>query len=49
MGCPHEVGEAILGHVLPGVAGDYNLYRYDAERSQWLAALGVKLEEFIGA
>lgn len=49
MGCPHEVGEAILGHVLPGVAGDYNLYRYDAERGQWLAALDAKLEEFIGA
>lgn len=49
MGCPHEVGEAILGHVLPGVAGDYNLYRYDAERCHWLAALSAKLEEFIAA
>jgi integrase len=46
MGCPHEVGEAILGHVLPGVAGVYNLYRYDAERRQWLGALDAKLEEF---
>lgn len=45
LGCPHEVGEAILGHVLPGVAGDYNLYAYDKERRQWLAALSVRLEQ----
>ena len=49
MGCPHEVGEAILGHVLPGVAGDYNLYHYDAERIEWLSALNVKLEALIAA
>ncbi len=45
LGCPHEVGEAILGHVLPGVAGDYNLYAYDKERRQWLAALSVRLAQ----
>lgn len=45
MGCPHEVGEAILGHVLPGVAGDYNLYRYDAERRIWLKRLSDRLEQ----
>lgn len=45
MGCPHEVGEAILGHVLPGVAGDYNLYTYDKERRHWLAALSLRLEQ----
>lgn len=43
LGCPHEVGEAILGHVLPGVAGDYNLYRYDRERRHWLGALDARL------
>ena len=43
MGCPHEVAEAILGHVLPGVAGDYNLYRYDAERRFWLKRLSERL------
>jgi len=43
MGCPHEIGEAILGHVLPGVAGDYNLYRYDAERRLWLRRLSDQL------
>lgn len=49
IGCPHEVGEAILGHVLPGVAGDYNLYRYDKERCHWLAALDARLEDIIAA
>lgn len=49
IGCPHEVGEAILGHVLPGVAGDYNLYRYDKERCHWLAALDARLEHIIAA
>ncbi|SIQ00472.1 integrase family protein [Pseudacidovorax sp. RU35E] len=48
MGCPHEVGEAILGHVLPGVAGDYNLYRYDAERRLWLRQLSDRLEQIAG-
>lgn len=47
LGCPHEVGEAILGHVLPGVAGDYNLYRYDKERVHWLKALDTELERII--
>ncbi|WP_377153270.1 tyrosine-type recombinase/integrase [Roseateles sp. UC29_93] len=45
MGCPHEVGEAILGHVLPGVAGDYNLYQYDAERVLWLSRWATQLAE----
>lgn len=44
LGCPHEVGEAILGHVVPGVAGDYNLYRYDKERAHWLGRLDAHLE-----
>lgn len=49
LGCPHEVGEAILGHVLPGVAGDYNLYKYDKERRHWLGALDAKLQGIISA
>lgn len=48
LGCPHEVGEAILGHVLPGVAGDYNLYRYDAERRLWLKRLSDSLDQLRG-
>jgi integrase len=45
MGCPREIGEAILGHVLPGVEGDYNLYQYDAERRMWLKRLSDRLEQ----
>lgn len=47
--CPHEVGEAILGHVLPGVAGDYNLYRHDPERRAWLTTLDKHLESCVSA
>ena len=45
MGCPHEVGETILGHVLTGVAGVYNLHRYDAERRLWLTRLAGHLQD----
>jgi integrase len=45
MGCPNEIGEAILGHVQPGVVGTYNLYAYDAERRLWLARLSARLED----
>lgn len=44
LGCPHDVGEAILGHKVVGVAGVYNRYTYDAERRQWLKRLSEYLE-----
>ena len=44
MGCPNEVGEAILGHMQPGVVGIYNLHHYDAERREWLSKLSDRLE-----
>ena len=44
LGCPNEVGEAILGHVQPGVVGVYNRHRYDAERRLWLTRLAEHLE-----
>lgn len=44
MGCPNEIGEAILGHVQPGVVGVYNLHTYDAERRHWLTRLSERLE-----
>lgn len=43
LGCPAEVGEAILGHLLPGVEGIYNLYAYDRERREWLQKLSERL------
>lgn len=44
LGCPNEIGEAILGHVQPGVVGVYNLHQYDAERLAWLTRLDDRLE-----
>lgn len=44
LGCPGEVAESILGHVQPGVAGIYNLHRYDKERRVWLQCLSDKLD-----
>jgi len=44
LGCPHEIGEALLGHVLPGVGGIYNLHQYDAERRQWLQRWSDRLD-----
>jgi integrase len=49
MGCPSDVGEVILGHVLPGVEGVYNRHRFDAERREWLARLVVRLEALASA
>jgi hypothetical protein len=45
LGCPYEVGEAIIGHMLPGVGGVYNRHAYDAERRLWLARLDETLEQ----
>lgn len=42
--CPDEVGEAILGHMKPGIVGVYNLHTYDAERVEWLKRLDAHLE-----
>ena len=44
LGCPSDVGEAILGHSLPGVEGIYNLHRFDTERLAWLTKLSERLE-----
>jgi integrase len=44
MGCPNEIGEAILGHVQPGVVGVYNQHKYNAERRHWLTLLSTRLE-----
>lgn len=38
------VGEAVLGHMQPGIVGVYNLHAYDAERRRWLTALSDHLE-----
>ena len=48
LGCPHEVAEAIIGHVLGGVAGVYNRHRYDNERREWLTKLDAELCRLAG-
>lgn len=48
MGCPKVVGESILGHVQPGVAGIYDLHAYDGERRHWLTLLADRLEGLAG-
>ena len=48
LGCPHEIGEALLGHVLPGVGGVYNLHQYDAERREWLQRWSDRLDVVLG-
>ena len=47
LGCPHEVAEAILGHVLPGVAGVYSRHRCDSEKREWLTRLATRLEHVL--
>jgi integrase len=47
LGCPREVAEAILGHILPGVEGVYNRHKYDAERRVWLMRLADHLEQIL--
>ena len=44
MSCPNEIGEAILGHVPPGIVGVYNKFQYNAERRHWLTLLAGRLE-----
>ncbi|MGJ7611091.1 MULTISPECIES: tyrosine-type recombinase/integrase [unclassified Variovorax] len=44
LGCPKEIGEAVLGHMPPGIEGTYNSHTYDAERRLWLARLAKHLE-----
>jgi integrase len=44
MGCPAEVAESVLGHMLPGVVGVYNRHGYDAERLDWLTRLDARFE-----
>ena len=49
LGCPMEVGESILGHMLPGVEGIYNRHTYDRERREWLTRLAQHLEKCAAA
>jgi len=47
MQCPNEIGEAVLGHVQPGVVGVYNMHKYNTERRHWLTLLSDCLESLV--
>lgn len=47
LGCPNEVGEAILGHMQEGIIGTYNLHTYDKERRHWLTLLDAHYESLV--
>nr|WP_246312307.1 tyrosine-type recombinase/integrase [Aquabacterium terrae] len=49
LGCPNEVGEAILGHLPPGIIGVYNRHQYDSERLEWLRRLSTHLDHLAAA
>jgi integrase len=36
LGCPNEVGEAVLGHSKQGIVGTYGLHQYEPECKEWL-------------
>lgn len=44
MGCPGDVAESVLGHMVAGVAGVYNRHQYDEQRVEWLRQLSERLE-----
>ncbi len=45
LGCPFEVGESILAHALPGVAGNYAVSALAQQKVEWLRTLGARLDE----
>lgn len=45
LGCPNEVGEAIVGHMPGSMVATYNSHSYDAERVLWLGRLSQLLED----
>ncbi len=49
LGCPYEVGEAILAHTLPGMAAIYNRATYESQKIEWLTKLGAELDRLTSA
>ncbi|MDR3449664.1 MAG: integrase family protein [Alphaproteobacteria bacterium] len=49
LGCPNDIGEVILGHVIAGVAGVYNRHAYDEEKVVWLSKLSDELDRLCAA
>lgn len=47
LGCPDEIGEAIIGHLPKDIVGTYNRHSYDVERRHWLGRLSTHLEDLV--
>ena len=45
LGCPIEVGEAVLGHSKKGIVGTYDLHQYEPECRKWLQIWADYLDE----
>ncbi len=45
LGCPNEIGEAILGHLPAELVATYNVHTYDKERKEWLKLLSDHLDQ----
>ncbi len=44
LGCPDDIGEAVVGHMPKEIVATYNAYTYDKERREWLTKLSRHLE-----
>ena len=47
MDCPHDVGEAILGHKQPVVAASYNLHTFDRQKRVWVPKLVARMQQLM--
>jgi integrase len=47
LGCPSEVGEAVLGHSKKGILGTYDLHQYEPECRIWLQMWANHLDELV--
>ncbi|MBA3406214.1 MAG: tyrosine-type recombinase/integrase [Gemmatimonadaceae bacterium] len=45
LGCPFEIGEAILSHALPGVAANYAVSELADPKIEWLTKLNLRLDQ----
>jgi integrase len=49
LGCPSEIGEAVLGHSKKGIVGTYDLHAYEKECKEWLQKWADHLDCFIAS
>jgi hypothetical protein len=46
-GVESEVAERVLGHIIQGIEGVYNLHDYEAEKREALEKLGAAIERIL--